>query len=166
MVPGLPVPTVVILEWPPHAITPPPRTINRVNMPRIALQRRRRAGMPHSRTHASAVPPIAGQNSFGGSFRATAAVEFTVSVTACAVAPLIEIEAGKLHVAGWFAAVGEMAQLSPTVPVNPLEGVTVTADVFPVAAPAEIVIAAPPVTEKVGFVAAVTLRLTVVEAFV
>jgi hypothetical protein len=65
------------------------------------------------------------------------AVVYTVNVAVCAVAPLIVTEAGeRLHVAGSLAAVGVMAQLRLTMPVNPpVPGVTVIVEVFPVVAP-------------------------------
>jgi hypothetical protein len=86
--------------------------------------------------NAAATPPVDGQNSFFASFFAdVAAVVVMVSVEVRA--PLvISTEAGdKLQVAGFVEAFDVNAQVSATVPVKPLEGVTVMVDVFPVVAP-------------------------------
>jgi hypothetical protein len=72
-----------------------------------------------------------------------AAVVDTVNVAVCAVVPLKFVnEAGeRLHVAGSLAAVGVMAQVSATVPVNPPDGVTLIVEVLPVVAPGLTVMA-------------------------
>lgn len=74
---------------------------------------------------------------------------FTVRVIVWAVEPLIVIDAGRLHVAGSLAALGVMAQLRLTVPVNPFDGVTVTVEVFSVIAPGATETAVPAMV-KVG----------------
>jgi hypothetical protein len=79
-----------------------------------------------------------------------AAVVFTISVAVCAVSPLIVTDAGTLHVGGSFAAVGVIAQLRLTTPVNPYHGVTEIVDVFPVVAPGATLSGAPVNTEKYG----------------
>ena len=76
------------------------------------------------------------------------AVVFTVRVV-CAAAPLMVAEVGMLHVAGSFAALGEIAQLRRIAPVNPPVGVKVIVEVFPEVAPRTILIAVP-VMEKPG----------------
>ena len=63
------------------------------------------------------------------------------------------------HVAGALAAVGVMAQLRPTEPVNPPDGVTVMVDV---PLPPLVTVMLPLlVRAKLGAVADVTLTLTV-----
>ena len=64
---------------------------------------------------------------------AVAAVVVIVSVEVCFVVPLRVTEAGeRAQDAGSLAAVGLMAQVSATVPVNPVEpGVTLMVDVLP-----------------------------------
>jgi hypothetical protein len=76
-------------------------------------------------------------------------VVFTVSVVVFTEAPIIVIEAGRLHVAGSLAAVGVIAQLRLIVPVNPPNGVRVMVEVLPVVVPGVTVIAVP-LTVKVG----------------
>jgi hypothetical protein len=68
-----------------------------------------------------------------------------VRVSVCGVEPLTVTEDGRLQDAGLLAAVGEMEQLKlrVTEPVKPLDGVTVTVDVFPVVAPGSTEIAVP-----------------------
>ena len=51
------------------------------------------------------------------------------------IVPLMVTVVGTLHVGGSLAAVGVMAQLRLTAPVNPYHGVTEIVDVFPVVAP-------------------------------
>ena len=59
------------------------------------------------------------------------------SVDVCAVAPLMVTEVGdRAQVAGLLAAVGVIAQVRATAPVNPPEGVTLIVEVLPVLAPA------------------------------
>lgn len=86
---------------------------------------------------------------------------FTVSVAVCAVVPLIVTEAGMLHVVGSLAAMGVMVQPKLTVHVNPLDGVMVMVEVFPVVAPG-VSVTAVPLTVKLGLtgVALVTTWLT------
>ena len=111
---------------------------------------RRRAGMPMSKTHASAVPPFRGRKSFLAWLRAELAdVVFTVRVTACAVERVILTEGGMLHVAGGIPIGEVIMQLRLTTPVNPPEGVRLTVEVFPVVAPRAMLIAVP-VMEKLG----------------
>jgi hypothetical protein len=103
-----------------------------------------------SRMHARAVPPADGQNSFLVWLEdVVAAAVFTVRVVVSAVAPLIVIEAGTLHVAGSLAASGVIAQLRLIAPVNPFEGVKVMVEVLPVVSPGATVRAVP-ATEKLG----------------
>jgi hypothetical protein len=68
---------------------------------------------------------------------------------ACAAVLLIVTDAGMLLVAGSLVAAGVMAQLRLTPPANPLEGVKVTVEVFPMVAPVATVTAVPP-TVKLG----------------
>jgi hypothetical protein len=74
----------------------------------------------------------------------------TSSVAVCAVVPETVTVAGKLHVGGSLAAVGVIAQLRLTAPVNPYHGVTETVDVFPEIAPGATLRGAPVSTEKYG----------------
>jgi hypothetical protein len=109
---------------------------------------RRRAGTPTSRRHAKAVPPTNGGKNLLVRLRAeVAGVVFTVRVTVCAAELLMVAEAGMLHVAGSLAAVGVIAQLRLITPVNPLEGVKVIVEVFPIVAPGATLTAVP-VMEK------------------
>src|SRR5271157_348211 len=92
--------------------------------------------MPRNNTSARVAPPADGQNSFFIWFSDVVdAVVYTVSVAVCAAEPLIVTEAGTMHVAGWLAAVGVMAQLRLTVPVNAYDGVTVIVEVLPLVEP-------------------------------
>jgi hypothetical protein len=114
----------------------PATPTNTTSSPSIASQLRRRLGVRKNSRHAAATPPVDGQNSFSTSFFAeVAAVVLIVSVEV--TAPLvISTEAGdKLQVARAVEAFDVNVQASATVPVNPLEGVTVMVDVFPVVAP-------------------------------
>jgi hypothetical protein len=66
------------------------------------------------------------------------AVVEAVSVAVCAAVLLMVTEVGDmLHVAAFVALVGVLvtAQVSATVPVNEVAGVTVMVDVLPVVAP-------------------------------
>jgi hypothetical protein len=64
-------------------------------------------------------------------------VVVTVRVEVSAEAPVMLTEVGdRAQVAGLLAAVGLMAQVRATLPVNPPEGVTLIVDVLPVVAPA------------------------------
>ena len=124
-------------------------------MPSLASQRLRRAGIPNSSTQARIVPHAACQGTplcltlAALQLPLVAAVVFTVNVAVCAVVPLIVTEAGMLHVAGSVAALALNAQLKLTVPVNPLVGVTVIVEVFPLVVPGATVTAVP-VTVKLG----------------
>ena len=65
-----------------------------------------------------------------------AAVVVRVSADVPAVVLLIVTEAGEsAQAAGSLAAVGAMAQVRATAPVNPPDGVTLIVDVLPVVAP-------------------------------
>jgi len=85
-------------------------------------------------------------------------VEFAVSVAVCTVAPVMLTDDGMLQVAGLVAFAGAVVteQLRATVPVKPLEGVTVIVDVLPDIAPWLTVTAPLLEMEKVG-VGAVTV---------
>jgi len=65
------------------------------------------------------------------------AVELTVSVEVTAAVPVMLTGVGRLQVMGLTAPVGAAvtAQLTATFPVNPLVGVTVMVEVFPLVAP-------------------------------
>jgi len=142
-------PPPLLLPPLPQPSTPQVRTTSSISNPSMVFKERRRAGMPNNRTQAIMAPPADGQNSFNDRLRAVAAVVLTVSVAACAVAPLMVTEAGMLHVAGSVAAAGAMAQLSVTTPVKPLYGVMVMVELLPVVAPGMTLIGVP-VREKVG----------------
>jgi len=109
--------------------------------------------------------PADGHNSFLSSFlEFVAGVEKIVSVELCAPVPVIVTELGvKLQVGGSLAAAGVTAQVRLTVPVNPLDGVTVILTVFPVVAPGSILSEEllPPTT-NVG--PAVTVSARVIDA--
>lgn len=79
-------------------------------------------------------------------------VEFAVSVAVCTPAPVMPTDDGMLQVTGLVAFVGAVVteQLKATVPVKPLEGVTVIVDVLPVVAPWSTVMAPLFEAEKVG----------------
>ena len=132
---------------PPLGVLPPqpmPATeITRTSRPTIASQLRRRLGMPKRKTSARAVPPADGQNSLLVRLRALeAAVVETVRVDVFAVVSVMLTEAGdRLQVAGSLAAVGVIAQVRATLPVNPSEGVTVMVEVLPLVAPGFTVMA-------------------------
>ena len=83
----------------------------------------------------------------------------TVSVTVWAAELLRVAEAGMVHVAGSFAAVGVIVQLRLIAPVNPFAGVKTIVDVFPVVAP-RATLTAVPVIEKVGSVMVYTALAT------
>jgi len=118
-------------------------------IPRMLCHLRRRAGIPASKMHESAAPPTSGANKLpsGLEMEATAVV-FTVRVV-CATVPLMVAEVGMLHVAGLFAALGEIAQLRRITPVNPPVGVNMIVEVFPEVAPRTILIPVP-VMVKLG----------------
>ena len=162
VVPGVPLLPPLKLLLPPHALAPLVRSDRSTNIPSMLLQRRLRAGIPSIKMQARTAPPVEGQNRFNGLFSATAAVVLTVSVTVCAVMPLMVTEGGTVHVAGKFAAVGEMAQLRVIVPVKPLAGVKVIVEVLPVVAPG-LTETAVPAMLKVATGAVVTARITVAE---
>jgi hypothetical protein len=97
--------------------------------------------MPNKNTRARAAPPADGQNSFLVWLRAVdAAVVLTVKVAVCAAVLPTATDVGMLHVMGSLAAVGVIAQLKLTVPVNPPDGVTLIVAVLPVVAPRDTVI--------------------------
>jgi hypothetical protein len=79
-------------------------------------------------------------------------VEFAVSVAVCTPAPVMPTDDGMLQVTGLVAFAGAVVteQLNATVPVKPLEGVTVMVDVLPVVAPGSTVMAPLLDTENVG----------------
>ena len=156
------------LEPPPPLPPPPPHPMatpetNRTSSESMASQLRRRLGMPKRNTSARTAPPVDGQKSLRGSLRAVAAVVEMVRVEVCAVVPLRVTEGEvKLQVAGSLAAVGVMAQVRLTVPVNPLApGVTVMVEVLPLVAPGLTVMLPLLLREKV-LAAADTVTLTTV----
>jgi hypothetical protein len=90
----------------------------------MASQLRRRLGTKKKST-ARTAPSVDGQNNFIGWFRAVAAVVLTVRVDVTGEAEVTFAEDGLIEqVAGALDAVGLMAQLRLTVPVNPPDGVT------------------------------------------
>jgi len=93
-----------------------------------------------------------------------AAVVTIVSVELCAAVPVIATELGvRVQVGGSLAVAGVIEQVRLTVPVNPFDGVTVIAAVFPVDAPGAMLSKElPPPPPKVG--SAVTVNATVVNA--
>jgi hypothetical protein len=99
--------------------------------------------------HARAMPLADPPKNLLRWFNAVAAVVFTVSVAVCAAEPVMVIEDGMLHMAGWLAATGLIEQLRLIAPVNPPDGVNVMVDVFPVVAPGTTVTAVP-VIEKLA----------------
>lgn len=90
----------------------------------------------------------------------------TVSVEVTAAAPVMLAEDGIEQVAGLVALAGLVvtAQLRVTAPVNPLEGVTLIVEVFPVVAPAATLIAPLLLSEKLaaGFTVTLTGVLDVI----
>ena len=137
-VPGV-VPGLAVV--PPPLLPPPPQPMatpdtNSTRSPTMASQLRRRLGTPKKNSNASTAPPVDGQKSLRGVLKAVAAVVPTDSVEVTAVAPEMVTDSGeRAHDAGSLAAVGAMAQVRLTVPVNPPDGVTVMVDVLPVVAP-------------------------------
>ena len=88
----------------------------------------------------------------------------TVATDVPAVAPVMETEAGlKATVGGLVAPEGPLtAAVRATLPVNPLAGVTVTVEVFPVVAPAtRLRVVGLALSVKVGTGAAATVTVTV-----
>jgi hypothetical protein len=86
--------------------------------------------------HANAVPADGHKSFLNSSLALVAEVVYIASVELCAPAPVIATEPGdNVHVGGSLAAVGVIEQVRFTVPVKPLDGVTVTVTVFPVVAP-------------------------------
>jgi hypothetical protein len=87
----------------------------------------------------------------------------TVRGPFCAVVPVMAIEGVTAQVAGLTAPVGIVvtAQVRPTDPVNPFEGVTVIVDVFPVVALASTLMLPLLVRPKLGVGAAVTVTVFV-----
>ena len=136
VVPGRVVP--VLCEEPPQP-TLATETAS-ASSPSIASQLRR-LGMRTSRSRARAVPPAEGQKSVAGCLRleVVVAVVDTVSTTVGDNVLLTETEeTARAHPGRSLGA--EMlvvtAQVSPTVPLNPFVGVTVTVDVLALVAPA------------------------------
>jgi hypothetical protein len=83
----------------------------------------------------------------------------TVRVSVIAAAPVMVTESDvKLHVAGLVAPVGPAtAQVRLTAPVNPFDGVAVIVDVFPVVAPAVMLMLPLLLRAKLGTDAVVTV---------
>jgi hypothetical protein len=160
--PPPPPPPPPLLPPPPHPIAP--KAANSASTPSIASQLRRRRGIPISTMPASAVPAD-GHNSFLNSLLAVVAEELKiVNVELCAPAPVMVTELGdNVQVGGSLAAAGVTEQVRFTAPVNPLDGVTAMATVFPVVAPGSMLSEElPPPTTKVG--AWVTVSAMVVDA--
>jgi hypothetical protein len=119
---------------PPPTLPPPPQPSelpmtekSSASIPSLQDHLRHLAGMATSKMHARATPLTAGQKDLRlGLTAALGAVVFTLRVAVCGVEPLIVTEAGTLHVAGSLGAVGVIAQLRLTTPVNPPDGVTVS----------------------------------------
>ena len=104
--------------------------------------------MTTSRTNARAGLPIDDPKNFLTPLKADVApVVFTVRVAVCADAPEIVTDWERLHVAGSLAAVGVIAQVRFTVPVNPPDGVRVIVDVLPEVAPGATVTAVPEIVK-------------------
>jgi hypothetical protein len=89
----------------------------------MASQLRRRLGTKKKST-AKTAPPVDGQNSFSGWLSAVAAVVLTVRVDVAGEAETFAEDGLIEQVAGALEAVGLIAQLRLTEPVNPPEGVT------------------------------------------
>jgi hypothetical protein len=108
--------------------------------PKIVDRRRRRVGAMKRSTQARPTPPVVYQGDLPALERSNdavvAAVLVMLSVQVCAAAPVIETDAGEsAQVAGSLVAVGVMAQLSATAPVNPPDGVTLIVEVLADVAP-------------------------------
>jgi hypothetical protein len=131
-------------------------------MPSSGSQLRRRRGTPIS-SSASAVPADGHSSFLNSLFALVAAVVEIVNVELCAPVPAIVTEPGnKLQVGGSLAATGVTPQVRFTVPVNPFDGVTVIATVFPVVAPGAMLREdVPAAIAKVG--AALTVSAMVVD---
>jgi len=163
VVPGLPVPPPpLLLLLPPQPMTPSDRHMTTAAVS-SAGRLRLRFGTAKNSSSASAVPPPEGHSRRIMRLSAVdAAVVVTVSVEVCAPVPVIVTEVGdRTHCAGSLAATGLIEQLSATVPVKPLVGVTEIVDVLPVVAPGTTLIADP---LNVNPGAAVTVSATVVDA--
>ena len=89
----------------------------------------------------------------------------TVKVAVAAVLPVMLTDEGTLQVAGLAAPAGLelMAQDNPTAPVNPLAGVAVMVDVFPVVAPG-VTVTEVPLIVNVGVTDGLMVKVNVVEA--
>jgi hypothetical protein len=117
----------------------PPAIATKSSSASITPQLRRR-GKPKKNTPANAIPPAASHPGLARRPRTTgfavAAIVLTVTV-AVPAAPLILTLAGTEQLGGTAAAgvTAEIAQVSDTVPVNPLTGLTVSVVEFPVVAP-------------------------------
>jgi hypothetical protein len=89
----------------------------------------------------------------------------TVRVSVIAAAPVMvtEFEA-KLHVAGLVAPTGlATEQVRLTAPVNPFDGVAEIVDVFPIVAPAVMLMLPLLLRPKLGTDAAVTVTVTALD---
>jgi hypothetical protein len=149
----------------PLLMLPPPQPIarpetNTTSSAIITSQLRRRLGTKKKST-ARTAPPVDGQNSFRGSFIAVAAVVPTVTVAVAGEAEVTFAEDGLTEqVAGALEAVGVIAQLRLTAPVNPPEGVT---EIDDVPLPPRLTVMLPLLLRaKLGDVAEVTFTFTVV----
>jgi len=143
----------------PQAATPLTNAIKSVSIPIDVRQLRLLAGIPISIMQASAAPPA-----YQGLLRSgmappvhpgeDAAVVEIVSVAVPAIVPLIAtgLVVPKLSVGGTtaFAGLEVMAAVSPTLPVNPLAGVSVMAEVLPEVAPAATETAVPAIVNVGG----------------
>jgi hypothetical protein len=129
---------------PPQPTAPPTRENNSKIIPKALVHLRRR---PTSSTHASAAQLADAPKDRTEPL--TDGVVCTARVVVTAPVLLIATEPGMLHVAGSFAAVGVIAQVRLTAPVNPSAGVSVIVEVFPVVAP-RVTLMFVPVIEKLG----------------
>ena len=125
---------------PPPLLPPPPQPMampdtNSTRSPTMASQLRRRLGTPKKNSTASTAPPVDGQKSLRGVLKAVAAVVLMDSVDVVVLLGMVMDSGERAHDAGSLAAVGVMAQVRLTVPVNPPDGVTEIVDVLPVVAP-------------------------------
>jgi hypothetical protein len=131
-----------------------------MNSPIMASQLRRRLGTKKKST-ARTAPPVEGQNSLSGSLSAVAAVVLTLRVEVRAPLVMLTDVGLSEQVAGALAAVGAMAQVRLTEPVNPPDGVTVMVDVLPELAPRVTVMLPLLLRAKVPVVGAATVTLTI-----
>lgn len=167
------VPLVAMAEqallWllPPHAVTPAPSAKHRAIRPKKLRHRRRFAGMPKRSKQASAAPPEYQRMPRCGWFSAVHPPVGAVVAIVKVAFPLLDpvmltaaLDGVQLNVGGKFEPGGGVTTaLSVTTPVNPLEGVTVIVEVFPVAAPGARDTFVPP-NAKDGLTGVVTTRVT------